>query len=319
VTRARRAKWVALLFVSAFTLASATVGVTQGAFAGQTSEGANIITAMPDFRGPTISAFTIGKSTGNATGFIRQSSTYYIYANVTDLGTPPSGTSTVIANVANVTAGQTAVALSGGTWTVGGTTYNYRSAQLTSGALPNGPQSISIVATDVAANVTNLAGNVTIDNLAPATSDMSATGGISGRPEVGDVFALTTTEALDTFALLSTWDGSATTVQVRFVNQTGGDLLQVWNSAGTTQVAFGTIDLGRTDFTTTTLSFNGSTMTQTNGVIDVVLGGPIVGTVTTVGGKGKMTWTPAATITDRAGNALPTALFNEPNPNDEDF
>ena len=56
--------------------------------------------------------------------------------------------------------------------------------------------------------------------------DMSATGGISGRPEVGDVFALTTTEALDTFSLLSTWNGSATTVQVRFVNQAGGDLLQ---------------------------------------------------------------------------------------------
>jgi hypothetical protein len=60
-------------------------------------------------------------------------------------------------------------------------------------------------------------------------------------------------------------------------------------------------------------------MTQTNGVINVVLGGPIVGTVTTVGGKGKMDWTPAAGITDRAGNALPTASFNEPNPNDEDF
>ena len=115
MTRARRAKWVALLFVSALTLASATVGVTQGAFAGQTSEGANIITAMPDFRGPTISAFAIGKSTGNATGFIRPSATYYIYANVIDVGTPPSGMSTVIANVANVTAGQTAVPLSGGT------------------------------------------------------------------------------------------------------------------------------------------------------------------------------------------------------------
>jgi hypothetical protein len=319
VTRARRAKWVALLFVSALALASATVGVTQGAFAGQTSEGANIITAMPDFRGPTISAFAIGKSTGGATGFIRPSSTYYIYANVTDLGTPPSGTSTVIANVANVTAGQTAVALSGGTWTVGGTTYNYRSAQLTAGALSNGSKSISIVATDIAANVSNLVGNVMVDNLAPAITDISATGGISGRPEVGDVLALTTTEALDTFSLLSTWNGSATTVQVRFVNQAGGDLLQVWNSAGTTQVAFGAIDLGRTDFTATTLSFNGSTMTQTNGVINVVLGGPIVGTVTTVGGKGKMTWTPPDTITDRAGNALPTALFNEPNPNDEDF
>ena len=129
MTRARRAKWVALLFVSALTLASATVGVTQGAFAGQTSEGANIITAMPDFRGPTISAFTIGKSTLGATGFIKPSATYYIYANITDVGTPPSGTSTVIANVANVTAGQTAVALSAerGPWAARRTTAGARS------------------------------------------------------------------------------------------------------------------------------------------------------------------------------------------------
>ena len=75
--------------------------------------GANIISAMPDFRGPTISAFAIGKSTGWATGFIKPSATYCIYANVTDVGTPPSGTATVIANVATVTAGQMAVPLDG--------------------------------------------------------------------------------------------------------------------------------------------------------------------------------------------------------------
>ena len=319
MTRSRRAKWVALVSVAAIAMASATIGATQGAFAGQTSNGSNIITAVPDWRGPTVTPFAIGKNTGNATGFIKPSSVYRVYANVTDVGTPPSGTSTVTANVSNVTAGQTAVPLVAGSYTAGGQTYNYRSGTLTAGALGNGVQSFTVTATDVATNFTTVNGNVTIDNAAPAPSDMSATGGISGRPEVGDVFALTTTDTLDTFSLLSTWNGSATTVQVRFVNQAGGDDLQVWNSAGTTQVAFGTIDLGRTDFTTTTLSFNGSTMTQTNGVINVVLGGPIVGTVTTVGGKGKMAWTPAAGITDRAGNALPTAVFNEPNPNDEDF
>ena len=319
MTRSRRAKWVALVSVAAIAMASATIGATQGAFAGQTSNGSNIITAVPDWRGPTVTPFAIGKNTGNATGFIKPSSVYRVYANVTDVGTPPSGTSTVTANVSNVTAGQTAVPLVAGSYTAGGQTYNYRSGTLTAGALGNGVQPFTVTATDVATNVTTVNGNVTIDNAAPAPSDMSATGGISGRPEVGDVFALTTTDTLDTFSLLSTWNGSATTVQVRFVNQAGGDDLQVWNSAGTTQVAFGAIDLGRTDFTTTTLSFNGSTMTQTNGVISVVLGGPIVGTVTTVGGKGKMVWTPAAGITDRAGNALSTAVFNEPNPNDEDF
>ena len=321
MTRARRAKWVALLFVSALTLASATVGVTQGAFAGQTSEGANIITAMPDFRGPTISAFAIGKSTVGATGFIKPSATYYIYANVTDVGTPPSGTSTVIANVANVTAGQTAVALSAGTWTVGGTTYNRRSAQLTAGALSNGSKAISIVATDIAANVTNLSGNVTVDNVVPAPNGLSASGGIAGRPEVGDVLTLSTNDTLDTFSILSTWTGSATTVQLRFVQQGGGDRIQIWNAAGTTQLPFGTINTNRNDFTTGTLSFNGSTMTQTNGVITIVLGAPVVGAVTTVGAGANMQWTPVNTVTDRAGNAITTGAYTEPTPpnNDLDF
>ena len=287
MTRSRRAKWAALVAVAALSIASATVGVTQGAFAGQTSNGGNIITAMPDFRGPTITRVAIGKNTAGvpvgATGFIKPSATYRIYAQVTDVGTPPSGTATVVANVANVTAGQTAVPLTAGNVTAGGQTYNYSSAVLTSGALPNGAQVYTVTATDVAANVSNLNDNVTIDNVVPAPSNISASGGIAGRPEVGDVLTLTTNDTLDTFSLLANWTGAATTVQLRFVHQGGGDRLQVWNSAGTTQVAFGTINLRSADFTTSTLSFNGSTMTQTGGAITITLGAPIVGAVTTVG------------------------------------
>jgi hypothetical protein len=321
VTRARRAKWATLLVVSTVTLASTTIGGTHGAFAGQTSEGANIITAMPDFRGPTISRTAIGKNTGGnpvgATGYLKPSATYRIYANVTDVGTPPSGTSTVIANVSNVTAGQSAVALTAGNVTAGGQTYNYSSAVLTSGALANGPQTFSVTATDAAANVSSLNNTVTIDNVVPAPTNISAGGGIAGRPEAGDVLTLTTNDTLDTFSLLANWTGSATTVQVRFLQQGGGDRLQVWDSAGTTQIPFGTINLNRNDFTTSTLSFNGSTMSQNNGVITIALGAPVVGTVTTVGAGANMAWTPVATVTDRAGNAITTGAFNEPAPNND--
>ena len=123
---------------------------------------------------------------------------------------------------------------------------------------------------------------MTGDNTAPAPTNISASGGIAGRPEVGDVLTLTTNDTLDTYSLLANWTGAATTVQVRFVNQGGGDRLQVWDSAGTTQIPFGTINLGRNDFTTSTLAFNGSTMTQSGGVITITLGAPVVGTVTTV-------------------------------------
>jgi hypothetical protein len=320
VSRARRTKWAALLSVAALAVASATVGGTHGAFAAQTDEGLNVITAMPDFRGPTVSPVAIGRSTGYATGYIRNASTYYIYANVTDVGTPPSGTATVVANVANVTAGQTAVPLVAGSYSAGGVTYNYRSATtLTAGTVPSAPITFSVTATDAAANVTVANGAVNGDNTAPAPTNISAGGGIAGRPEAGDVLTLTTNDTLDTYSLLANWTGAATTVQVRFVNQGGGDRLQVWNSAGTTQIPFGTINLSRNDFTTATLSFNGSTMTQSGGVITITLGAPIVGTVTTVGAAATMAWTPSATATDRAGNPISTSAFNEPAPVDFDF
>jgi hypothetical protein len=319
VSRARKAKWAALLSVATLTVASATVGVTQAAFTGETNEGSNIITAMPDFRGPTVAPIAIGKSAGFATGFIRTGATYYVYANVTDVGTPPSGTATVTADVSTVTAGQTAVALASGSWTVGGATYNRRSALLTAGALANGSKPFSVTAIDVAANSTTNFGTVTIDSTAPAPTNISASGGIAGRPEAGDVLTLTTNDTLDTFKLLNNWTGAATTVQLRFVQQGGGDRVEVWDSAGTTQVPFGTINTNRNDFTTSTLSFNGSTMTQTNGVITITLGAPIVGAVTTVGAAAQMVWTPVATATDRAGNAITTAAFNEPAPLDFDF
>ena len=319
MTGSRRTKWALLLSVAALAVASATVGGTHGAFAGETSEGANVITAMPDFRGPTVTPVAIGRSTGLATGYIRTGSTYYVYAQVADVGTPPSGTASVVANVNNVTAGQVAVPLVAGSYTAGGVSYNYRSAALTAGTVPTGPISFSVTATDAAANATTANSSVTGDNTAPAPTNMSASGGVAGRPEVGDVLTLTTNDTLDTYSLLANWTGAATAVQVRIVNQGGGDRLQVWDSTGLVQVPFGTINLGRADWTTTTLAFNGSTMTQAGGAITITLGAPVVGLVTTVAGTGSMDWTPSATATDRAGNPIATAKFTEPTPLDMDF
>ena len=319
MTSVRRAKWAALLSVAALATASAAIGGTQGAFAGETSEGLNVISARPDFRGPTVSAVAIGRSSGYATGYIHNAGTYYVYANVTDVGTPPSGTATVIANVANVTAGQVAVPLVAGSYTAGGASYNYRSAVLTAGTVPTGPITFALTATDVAANATTANGTVTGDNTAPAPSNLSASGGTAGRPEIGDVLTLTTNDTLDPYSLLANWTGAATSVQAHIVNQGGGDRLQVWDATGLTQLPFGTINLGRTDWTTSTLAFNGSTMTQSGTAITITLGAPVVGTPTTVGGTGTMSWNPSATATDRAGNAITTGAFNEPAPVDTDF
>ena len=68
---------------------------------------------------------------------------------MTDAG---SGVATVRANVSTVTTGQTAVALVAGSYSVGGVSYNYRSASVTANAvLAEGAKAYTITATDVAA------------------------------------------------------------------------------------------------------------------------------------------------------------------------
>ena len=319
VSRPRKAKRAALAAVTALAVAAASVGVTFGAFAGQTAATGNNISAKPDFRGPTISDTAIGKSTGFATGFIRTGATYRVYATVSDVGTPPSGVAGVTADVSLVTPGQTAAPMTAGSFPAGGKTYNYRSAVLTAGALPNGTFNFTINAADAAANTSTQSGSVTVDNTAPAPSNISAGGGVAGRPEVGDVLTLTTTEALDTFRILNNWDGTATTVRVNFLNNSGGDRVEIRDSTGATILPFGTINLGRTDFVAATVTFSAATMVQSGGSITVTLGGTITGTPGTAGGTGTMVWTPSATATDRAGNAMPTTAFNEPAPADRDF
>lgn len=70
---------------------------------------------------------TVAEWTGTPTADrFRTGGDYHVYAQVTGIGTP-----TVTANVTSFDAGQTAVTMTAGSYTVGATTYNYRSAVLT--------------------------------------------------------------------------------------------------------------------------------------------------------------------------------------------
>jgi hypothetical protein len=83
--------------------------------------------------------------------------------------------SSIVANVSNVTAGQTAVALtaSGCPCTIHGTSYAYRSTALTAdGPLSAGSKSFTASASDNLGSTTNRSGTVTVDNTAPALSTM---------------------------------------------------------------------------------------------------------------------------------------------------
>jgi hypothetical protein len=287
------------------------------------SQASATFTVSPhDVTAPIVSSAAIAKSGGGVGGFIRQNGTYYIYANVTDQGSPASGIATVRANVSTVTTGATAVVLTAGSFSVEGVSFNYRSAlQTASNPLAAGSKSFSISAIDVATNPVTQGGfSVTVDNTAPSASDVQTVNGgaTPGRAETGDQLVLTYSEPMDPYRILAGWTGASTSVTLRLVQNGGGDRVQIRNAANTATLPLGTVFLNRTDFTGSTRNFTGSTMVMSGSTITITLGTPS-GAVTTAAAAANMTWTPSNTAWDRAGNACSTTTRTEVAPLDLDF
>jgi hypothetical protein len=139
------------------------------------TESARSGTVTVDTTPPTVTATTIGQAAGAfVNGFVKKSTSYYVYANVTD-GALGSGVATVTANVATITTGSTAVALttSGGPFTSpGGTSFTFRSGALTSNPTADSTVAFTVNAKDVAGNTSAYSnnGSATFDTTAPTTS-----------------------------------------------------------------------------------------------------------------------------------------------------
>ena len=325
--RHRRAATVATVLAAVAVLALITIPVAIAAFGAKTGNEGNVITAAPDFTPPAITATVVAKSLGGVTGFVRKGGTYFAYANVSaDTGNPASGIATVKANLAELTGGQTEAALTAGTYTAGGVTYNYRSAELTASATVEGVKTYSVTATDKAGNALTVNGNATVDNVVPTATDVQTAngGGTVGKPEEKDSITFTFSEPIDPQSILAGWNGAATNVVVRMVDNgllglpTGNDELFVYNAANTATLPFGAVNMGRGDYvagllggsinlgasgTKTTMVMSGNTITITFGTeaAEGILIGP-----TTAAAGAAMTWTPVATPYDRAGNLMST-------------
>lgn len=282
------------------------------------SSGASTVSATitVDTQPPVVGAAVIQKATGGAVGSLRQGGTYRVYASVTDAG---SAITSVTANVSNVTTGSTAVAMTAGSFTVGGVTYTHRSAVLTANnPLAAGTKTFSITATDSYAHSATTGGfSVIVDNTKPSASSLSTTnkvGGTVGLAETGDSISFTFTESIDPASILSTWDGtSATNVTLQLLNANGqgGDRVQIWDAANAVQLPLGTVRLGATGYTTSSINFSNSSMTVSGNSIVVVLGTPsAAGTTAVVSSNTK--WTPSTAATDLAGNACQNTAVNEP-------
>ncbi|MGN6257360.1 MAG: hypothetical protein ACTHN3_06385 [Solirubrobacterales bacterium] len=316
---------LAAVLLGAATMARQSVW---GNFTATTPNAGNSITAATDFRAPTASAAVIGKTAGGTVGFIKKAGTYYVYANVSDTGNPASGVSTVTANVSSITSGATAVALVAGTYTAGGVSYKYRSAAQTAGSsLAAGSYSFSLTATDAAGNSGTQSGySVTVDNTAPSGSDVQTTNGgtVSGLAEAGDKITFSFSEALDPNSVLSGWSGAATNVVVRLNdgNGSGNDTVTIFNATNTTQLPLGSINLGRADYTSASITFGAtgtaSSMTMSGSTITITLGTQSAA-ATTAAATGTMTWTPSSSATDAAGNGVSTTTVTESGTADREF
>ena len=300
-------------------------GATFGVFRSTSSNSGNSISAAADWVAPTVSASVISKSPGYNDDFVKQGGTYYVYANVSDAGNPASGVNTVNANLSAITTGATSVALTSGSYTVEGVSYGYRSAsRVATNPLAAGSKSYSISSTDAAANSrTQSTFSATVDNTAPTASDVQAANGASivGRPEQNDTITYTFSEPIDPESVLAGWTGSATNVVVR-VNNASPDTVTIFNAANTTQLLFGTVSLGRTDYVGSNRTFGASgtasSMVQSGNSITITLGTQS-GAGTTASATGTMTWTPSTATYDRAGNAGTATAATESGTADKEF
>jgi hypothetical protein len=317
-----------VLGFSALLALTVLCGSVWAAFTATTSSVGNAITAAHDWDPPTASSSLIGKTQGGIPGYIRQGGTYNVYSNVTDAGNPASGVASVTANLSSLSSGQSAASLASGAFTIGGKGYDHRSASVTANStLAAGAYTYSLTSTDKAGFSRTQSGyTVTVDNTAPSATDVQTTnksGNTAGRPELGDTVIFTASEQLDPNSILAGWEGTSANVVVRIENNVPtNDRLAVYNATNTTQLPLGTVNLGRTEYVSANTIFGASgtpsTMTQSAGVITIVLG-TASGSPTTAALSGSMIWSPAATAIDRAGNAMSTATRTETGTADKDF
>jgi hypothetical protein len=214
-----------------------------------------------------------------------------------------------------------------GTWTTActGATTPF-SCSFNTTTVSDGSYDFRAVATDLAGNQTTSAVHAgkTIDNTAPAATDIQATNGgaTTNRPDAGDTLVLTSTETLNPQSLLAGWNGTLLSgVSVRIVNSGNTDEFELWS--GGTKFELGLIELRDNFVTAGYMAFNASSISQSGSTITITLGGTAVAnggaTWASAPGNARMRWTPSALSTDLAGNPASTTRVTESGTNDADF
>lgn len=294
------------LFLTALAACALTVGFSAASFTDST-QNPQTVSAVADFLAPSASAGVVGKAEGGTAGYVRAGGGYRVYANVTDSGNPASKTSSVKANVSALTSGQTAAALTAGSYSFGGATYNFRSAQLkVDSGLGAGAKSYALTLVDGAGNSRVQSFSVTVDNGPFAGSSFAtanAPGSNSGEPEEGDTIVFAYDDVPEAETIKTSWEGEATGVKVSIADSSGNETLSV------SGVNLGSVAL-KGDYVASgkTVSFSSSSMTLSGSSVTIVLGA--AGSSSNVdddNANRAPVWSPSSAADDRAGNACSTA------------
>jgi len=279
--RFRRIPRIALATVVAAFACAQVFPATSSSFTDATTLPDNTITAADDWTAPTITAAVLQKAGGGMVNKIGANGTFYIYANVTDAGSPASGVGTVTANTTNI-ATVTSATLSSGSYTVSGTSYNYRSALLTAkSTLTTTTYTYSLSVPDVAGNgPTTSSQTINASNATFAPSSFLTTNVVtSGKILATDKMTFTYSSAPDPESLFAGWDGSSKTVNVTLSDgalygwsSTTQDVIGITDGTGAV-TSLGYIVLGGDNvansktctYPSSTIALSGSTYTVTLG------------------------------------------------------
>jgi hypothetical protein len=293
------------LLLAALAACALAIGFSAASFTDST-QNPQTVSAVADFLPPSASASVVGKAEGGAAGFVRANGSYRVYANVTDPGNPSSKTTSVKANVSALTSGQTAVALTAGSYSFDGVAYNYRSAQLKVGSgVSAGTRSYTLTLLDGAGNsgVENFPVVVNGPFAGRSFATANAPGNNSGEPEEDDTISFTYNDVPEPESIKSSWDGETTSVKVSIADSPGNETLSV------SGVSLGSVAL-KGDYVASgkTVSFSSSSMTLSGSTVTIVLGDPSSSSnVDDDNGNRAPVWTPSSAADDRAGNACSTA------------
>lgn len=314
----------------ALPLAATATGSTWAAWSTQTQNIGNAMSAKPDWVPPTVSATQIVLSSGKAAGMIRPGGTYHVYANVSDTGAPPSGVASVTSNLSNLTTGASSQALNPGSFLADGTTYSWRSPQLTADAgLVDGQYTYPLVSVDAAGNARTQTGfPVTVDATPPSAADiqtLNTSGGTRGKVETGDALVYHFSEAVDPASIMADWDGSSRAVGVVGAPVgNGANVTSQWTVHTTdyiSQLPLGTVAAGKhlthnngSVMFAATMALSADTLTITFGAVTnaaAIHSSPATAYT--------MVWTPSTAVTDLVGNSATATARTELGANDADF